>query len=391
MNPSVRIVLFLAAIPFIYYSIALFSCWRFFRTAARRPQHNRRFAPALSILKPVRGLDPETYENFASHCRQDYPEYELIFCTGSPDDPAVPVIQQLMADFPERSIRLIFSDGHNAVNDKVAKLRRLMEEARYEVLVMNDADVRVEPNYLRTVVAPLENENVGAVTCLYVSTAESNLAEHLQTVGMVSDFYPGIFVAWQLDGVKFALGPTVVTTRTRIRNFGGFESLENRPADDLLVGRLVAEQGYEVVLLSYAIQAVPDFDSLRALWNKRVRWMTVMRHMRPWGHLGLIFTFGLPWALVAIALAPTAAVIAAYLGIYATFRFAITYIVGVRGLKQPGTWKDMALIPVWDAVGFAVWFASFFRRSVLWRGVQYHIRDGKLVLAPSSASARRPV
>jgi ceramide glucosyltransferase len=385
---SSELFLFLAAIPCIYYSIALFSCWRFFRVSARREQHDRRFTPALSILKPVRGLDPDTYENFASHCRQDYPEYELIFCTGGPDDPAVPVIEKLKADFPNRPIRLIFSDGHTAINDKVAKLRRLMEEAKYEVLVMNDADVRVTPDYLRSVVAPLENENVGAVTCVYVSTQETNLADHLQTVGMISDFYPGIFVAWQLDGVKFALGPTIVTTRTRIRNFGGFESLESRPADDLLVGRLVAEQGYEVVLLPYAVGMVEDFNSLRALWNKRVRWMTVMRHMRPWGHLGLIFTFGLPWSLAAIAVEPTAAVAATFLGTYAAFRLAITWLVGAHGLKQP-VWKNMPLVPVWDAIGFAVWIASFFRRSVLWRGVQYHIRDGKLVLAPSSA--RRPL
>jgi ceramide glucosyltransferase len=385
---SSELFLFLAAIPCIYYSIALFSCWRFFHVSARREQHDRRFTPALSILKPVRGLDPDTYENFASHCRQDYPEYELIFCTGGPDDPSVPVIEKLKADFPDRSIRLIFSDGHTAINDKVAKLRRLMEEAKYEVLVMNDADVRVTPDYLRSVVAPLENENVGAVTCVYVSTQETNLADHLQTVGMISDFYPGIFVAWQLDGVKFALGPTIVTTRTRIRNFGGFESLESRPADDLLVGRLVAEQGYEVVLLPYAVGMVEDFNSLRALWNKRVRWMTVMRHMRPWGHLGLIFTFGLPWSLAAIAVDPTAAVAAAFLGTYAAFRLAITWLVGAHGLKQR-VWKNMPLVPVWDAIGFAVWIASFFRRSVLWRGVQYHIRDGKLVLAPSSA--RRPL
>jgi ceramide glucosyltransferase len=385
LTPSERVLLFLAAIPVIYYCIALFSSWRFLRASARRPTGNRPFTPAVSILKPVRGLDPDTYDNFASHCRQDYPEYELIFCTGSPNDPAVPVIEKLMADFPDRSIRLIYSDGHTAANDKVAKLRRLMEEARYEVLVMNDADVRVAPDYLRSIVAPLENENVGAVTCVYVSTKDTNLAERLQTVGMISDFYPGIFVAWQLDGVKFALGPTVVTTRTRIRNFGGFESLENRPADDLLVGRLVAEQGYEVVLLPYAVHVVPDFNSLRALWNKRTRWMTVMRHMRPWGHLGLIFTFGLPWSLVAVSLCPTAAIAAAYFGTYAAFRFAISYLVGVSGLKQSSTWKNMALVPLWDAIAFAVWVASFFRRSVLWRGVQYHIRDGKLVLATSPA------
>ena len=385
MSPLERVFLFVAAIPFIYYSIALYSSGRFFRMPGLRRTHNDRFTPPVSNLKPVRGSDPEMYENFASYCRQDYPEYEVIFCTGGPDDAAVPVIQKLMVDFPACRIRLLFSDGHTAVNDKVAKLRRLIEEASYEIVVINDADVRVEPGYLRSVVAPLENPKTGAVTCMYVSTREMNLVERLQTIGMLSDFYPGLLVAWQLDGVKFALGQTIVTTRSRIRNFGGYESLENRPADDLLVGRLIAEQGCEVVLLPYAVNAVPDFESLRGFWDKRTRWMTVMRHMRPWGHVGLIFTFGLVWSLAAIAAHPTIMVAAAYLGVYAMFRCAMTYVVGVRGLKQSGLWKKMLLIPLWDATAFAIWLASFFRRSVRWRGVQYRIRDGKLILATSSA------
>lgn len=296
----------------------------------------------------------------------------------------MPVINKLMADFPECPIRLIYSDGHTAVNDKVAKLRLLTKEAKYNVLVINDADVRVKPDYLRSVVAPLQDAKVGGVTCFYVSTNETNLPERLHTIGMISDFYPGILVAWQLDGVKFALGPTIVTTRDNIRDFGGFESLENRPGDDLLVGRLIAQQGREVVLLPYAIHTVPDFDSLQALWRKRTRWMLVMRHMRPWGHLGLIFTFGLPWIIATVAVYPTAAIAAAYFGAYAFFRCTMTYLVGAHGLKQPGIWKRMLLVPLWDLMAFAIWVASFFRRSILWRGVEYHIHDGQLVLAQSS-------
>lgn len=385
LTPWQGVFLFLAAIPFIYYALALFSSGRFFRASRRPTGRNDRFTPPVSNLKPVRGLDPEAYQNFASYCRQDYPEYELIFCAGSPQDPAVPVIEKLIADFPDRRIRLVFSDGHTAVNDKVAKLRRLVDEAKYEVLVINDADVRVEPDYLRTVVAPLEDPNTGAVTCLYLSTDETNFVERLQTIGMLSDFYPGLLVAWKLDGVKFALGQTIVTTRTKIRNFGGYQSLENKPADDLLVGRLVAEQGCEVVLLPYAVNTVADFESLRGFLDKRARWMTVMRHMRPWGHLGLVFTFGLPWALTALAVRPTAAVAAAYLGGYCLFRCAMTWQIGERGLKQPGLWKKMPLIPLWDATAFAIWLASFFRKSILWRGVRYQIREGMLTLAPSNA------
>ncbi len=386
MIPPERILLGLAAVPFVYYLLALFSSCRFFRSAARRAARNHQFTPPVSILKPVRGADPESYENFASQCRQEYPEYEVIFCTGSPDDPAVPVIQKLIADFPACRIRLIYSDGHSAVNDKVAKLRLLTEQARYDVLVINDADVRVAPDYLRSIVAPLQESQVGGVTCFYTSTADANLAERLHSIGMISDFYPGILVAWQLDGIKFALGPTIVTTRENVRAFGGFENLENRPGDDLLLGRLIARQGHEVVLSSYTIRTVPDFSSLRALWHKRTRWMLVMRHMRPWGHLGLIFTFGLAWSIAAVAVYPAAPIAAGYFGAYAFFRCAMTLLIG-SGLNQRGTWKRLPLIPLWDLMAFAIWIASFLRRSLLWRGVEYHIRDGRLVLAHPAVGA----
>jgi ceramide glucosyltransferase len=321
-------------------------------------------------------LDPEAYENFASLCRQDYPEYELIFCTTDQTDPSVPVIRKLMREFPERKIRLLFSAGHSAINDKVAKMGLMMRKANYDYLVINDSDVRVEPGYLRKVVAPLRDPKVGCVTCFYVSTEDKNFVEHLQTIGMISDFYAGILVARQLDGVHFALGPTMVSTKERVRGFGGFQVLEGRPADDLLFGRLIAEQGFEVKLLPYAVEAVPDFAGLSALFSKRVRWMTVMRKMRPAGHFGLLFTWGLPWTTLAVAVHPTLAVAAAYWGGYLLCRVLMTWLIGVYGLGQTSLWKKMALIPVWDAMAFLVWLTSFTRKSIQWRGVDYQLQSG---------------
>jgi len=290
----------------------------------------------------------------------------------------VPVLEKLKRDFPDRKIRVLYGSGRNAINDKVAKLVRMVNEAQNEVLVINDSDVRVERNYLRTVVAPLRNPKVGGVTCLYVSTRDKTLTQHLQSVGMISDFYPGILVARQLDGIKFALGQTIVTTRTRLAGFGGYEAIENRPADDLLVGRLIAEQGYEVELLPYAVETVPDYDSIRDLFVKRLRWMTVMRHMRPWGHLGLVFTQGLPWS-VAVAATQSPATGLAYIGIYAAFRLITTWLIGVWGLKQAGLWKKMPLIFVWDATAFVIWLLTFGRKSIRWRNVDYRIQAGMLV------------
>lgn len=371
------VILAIAVIPFIYYLIVIYSSWRFFHEPLP-PSSGTSYTPPVSNLKPVRGLDPDAYENFASFCRQDYPDFELLFCV-SPGDPAVPVLEKLARDFPERQIRIIFQDVSAGANDKVNKLDRLVNEAKHEIVVINDSDVRATADYLRMVVAPLEDPKVGAVTCFYLPIEETGFTESLQNIGMISDFYAGVLVAKQLDGVKFALGTTIATRRKLIEGFGGYKAINNRPGDDLLVGRLIAEQGYEVRLPRKAILTVPDFGSFRGLALKRLRWFVVMRHMRPWGHLGLLLTQGLPWSLAAVAVHPTRAVTLGYLGAYALLRCAITWIIGIRGLKHSGVWARMPLIAVWDAVAFAIWLVSFTKNSIRWRNKDYYIRDGVLV------------
>lgn len=381
------VLLFLAAIPFVYYLLALFCTWAFFRRPDKPVCAPKDFFPPISILKPVRGLDPEPYQNFASFCLQEYPKYEIVFCVGAEDDPVMPALERLKLNFPESRIRILFGSGRKATNDKVAKLARLVSEAEYEHLVISDSDVRVRPDYLRRIVAPLSDHSVGAVTCLYVSTGETSLIDELQTIGMISDFYPGLFVAKQLDGVKFALGPTIATTRSRLAEFGGYQSIENKPADDLLVGRLISEQGYRINLSSYTIETVPDYQSLSELLGKRMRWLVVMRHMRPWGHLGLVFTQGLAWSIVGALVISDITSQLLFLGTYLTLRIAMVWSVGSWGLgRRSGLVKTLPLIIAWDLIAFALWVVSFSRKTVTWRGGEYYIRDGMLVPAASSAS-----
>jgi len=384
------VILGIAAIPFIYYFLAIFGTLKFFTHSKRRPPDQSVFTPPVSCLKPIRGLAEDEYENYASFCRQNYPEYEILFCVDE-DDPGLPVLKRLMQEYPHVQIRLVFGPDHVAINDKVARLDRLSKEARYDVWVLTDGDVRVTPDYLRSVVAPLQNPKIGGVTCFYSATTETNFTEKLQELGMMCDFYPGILVAWLLDGVKFGFGQTIVTTRARVQGFGGFQAIENRPADDLLVCRFIAEAGFEVELLPYVVRTTPDFHSTKDLLYKRLRWMTVMRHMRPWGHLGLIFTFGLPWSLLAFLIVPSAATALFYLGGYFLCRVLMTWLVGVYGLKQSGLWTKMILIPIWDATAFFIWLASFTCRSIRWRGIDYTLRDGMLTLAtPERARSTSP-
>jgi len=381
------IILGIAAIPFVYYLLALYSTVRFFTVTKRDLKPNTDFLPPISCLKPIKGLDEDAYENYASFCRQDYPEYEIVFCVDR-DDPALPVLENLIRDFPDCQIRLLFGSGRNAINDKVGRLTRLTAEAKYDIFVITDGDVRVRPDYLRTVVSAFRDPKVGAATCLYVSTKEVNFVQELQSIGMISDFFAPVMVAWQLGDLKVTFGQSILTTRKAVAAYGGYPVLEDRPADDVYAGRLVAEQGFEVRLLPYIVQSVADFNTMSDLLHKRTRWMTVQRLMRPWGHLGLIFTFGLPWALAAIAVHPTPAVALAYLGGYASFRLAITWTIGAWGMKQRGLSKKMPLIPLWDAMAFFMWIASFSRNTIRWRGVDYFLREGRLIAAQRAPAAK---
>jgi ceramide glucosyltransferase len=385
MRIATYALLLIATFPFIYYLIVIYSTLRYFRTKGKLVP-NLDYTPPVSNIKPIRGMDPDAYENFASLCRQNYPVYELLFCVSSRNDPVVGVIEQLMRDFPERDIRVIYGSGRSGTNDKVSKLARLASEAKYETLVINDSDVWVEPDCLRTIVAPLRNLKIGAVTCFYLSRNEKTFAEGLHSIGMLSDFFAGIIVAWQLEGVKFALGTTIATRRANLLEFGGYESLENRPADDLLVGRLIAEKGHEVELLPYSVQTVSDYSSVGELLHKRLRWIVVMRHMRRMGHFGLLFTHGLFWSLLAIALYPTPGFAIGYLGTYLMLRVLITWLIGTWGLKRRGLWIKMPLLVLWDAVAFGLWLFSFTRSSVRWRGSDYYIRNGQLVPVVDPAS-----
>ncbi len=384
-----HLVLAIATFPFVYYLLVLYSSWQFFRrplaSVSRGPGS---FTPPVSNLKPIRGLDPEAYENFASFCRQDYPDYELLFCVGEKDAPVVPVLEKLARDFPQRRIRIIFGADSHAPNDKVSKLARLVNEAQHETLVISDSDVRVQPDYLRTVVAPLADPKVGAVTCFFVPTEAKTLRDSLQTIGMASEFYARFLLARQLKGMKAALGSTIATTRARLAGFGGYRALENRPADDVLVGRLIAEQGYEVELLPYTILCVPDYQSILELFHKRMRWVVIWRHLSPWSHSGFLFTQGLPWSVAAIAIHPTVAVALGYLGTYLGLRLTMTWLIGVRGLRDQTLRGKMWLLPVWDAMAFVIWLVSFGRNSFRWRGDEYYLRDGCLVpVTPRTARA----
>jgi ceramide glucosyltransferase len=324
-------------------------------------------------------LDREAYENFASFCRQDYPRYEILFAVPSEQDPAIPVIRKVIGDFPELPIRLLMGSEDWGWNDKVNKLCRLAREARYDLLVISDSDIRVGPRYLESVVKPFRDSRVGVVTCLYSGLAEGRLWSELEALNLSSNFLAGVLVARQMEGVRFSLGATSAITRERLGEIGGFEALADYFSDDFELGNRVAARGYRVELSSCVVRTMCSSRTLEGFFEQHMRWAVGLRHSRPGGYLGWGFTQGLPWTLAVIAAGHSALAAAAYLGAYLSLRLAMAWTVGVWGLRDELLRKKFWLLPLSDAVGFLIWALSFTRNRIHWRGSSFYVRQRRLV------------
>ena len=382
-------ILAIAVLPFLYYVAATFCAWDFFR---RRREVTANFSPPVSVLKPLGGLEHEAYENLASFCRQDYPQYEILFAVDHRDDPAIPTIERLIRDFPSVQIQLlVVYSGTPGSNNKVTKLCRLGREARHELLVVSDSDIRVKPDYLRRVVSPFRDPSVGAVTCLYLGRTEPNLWSELEDLNLTSDFLPSTLVARKLEGMKFALGATMAVTRSSLAEIGGFEALADCAADDHELGRRIAARGYRVEMATCAVQTFCASGTAREFFLHHLRWGVVMRHSRPWGYAGLLFTQGLPWSLAAAAVAPSRVSAIGYLGIPLAARLAMAFTFGGHGLKDPLLRRRWWLIPLHDAVEFFIWLVALFSNRVSWRASKFYVRRGCLIpLTPRAGSEPKP-
>ncbi len=371
-------LLVLALGPFAYYLLAITAALRFFRN---RPPVQKTFAPPVSVLKPVRGLDREAYENYASFCRQEYPDFEIIFGVTEGADPAVPVIEKLIRDFPQCNIRLLIGAEPLGTGDKVNKLCRMVREAKHEILIISDSDIRVASGYLYAVAAPFADPKVGAVTCLYRGITDGSLVSEMEALGNTSDFDAGVLSAWQLGGVGFTLGATMATTKTRLAQIGGFEALVDHFSDDYELGHRIAALGYRVEVTTFPVFTVFPSQTLSQCFRHQVRWTLTMKHSQPWGHFSLIFTHGLPWAILAAVIAPSWPIAAFYLAGYVVLRGLMAWTVGVWGVGDPILRGKMYLVPLRDAFAFTVWLTSFFKRRIEWRGAEYYIVNKRLVPA----------
>jgi ceramide glucosyltransferase len=390
-------LLLLLALPCLsaicYYCYAIYAAIEFF---SHPTQIDPDFHPPISIIKPICGLDIDTYENFASFCFQDYPEYEIIFGVRDEGDPCVEVVREIIDNFPEIDIRLVVSDRTLGTNLKVSNLANAAELAKYDILVLADSDVRVDANYLRQLIQPMRDTAVGVVTCLYRPLVRGSVAI-LEAVGISTEYHASVLVARSLEGMKFALGPTIAIRKTVLEAIGGFPAIADYLADDYQLGYQPARAGYKVVLSDYIIDHAIATESFTDLIHRQTRWYFCTRVSRPWGYLGLIFSHG-----TAISLLFAIATGGSFLGwavLCVTWitRLAMGWVVGVRCLHDLVAKKFLWLIPLRDLIGFGIWCYCFVGNTIEWRGRRLKLTtDGKLVFSIpnrdlSSAPPRRVI
>lgn len=358
-----------------YYLLSLCGALNFLRT----PRPMQGFTPGVSFLKPLRGADPEMYEAFRSHCLQDYPEFEIVFGVSDPHDEAIALVRRLQQEFPQRRIELVVAEKSLGANGKVSTLTQMLPLAQFDYLVVNDSDIRVEPDYLRRIMAPFADARIGMVTCLYRGIAERTFGSRMEALGIATDFAAGVLSARVLQGVKFGLGSTLAFPREVLDKIGGFGLLADYLADDYELGARIAALGREVLVSDVVVDHHLPAYRLGEFFDHQLRWARAVRDSRKLDYIGMGFSFGLPWALLAVAFAEAAVWSLALLVLTAMLRAAVALAVGRQVLRDRQVTREFWLIPLRDVVALVVWATSFAGHRIRWRGYEFVLKDGKLV------------
>ena len=338
-----------------------------------------RAATPISILKPLAGIDDGLEENLRTFFEQEYPDFEILFAVRTPDDPAIAVVERLRARYGSVPSRLLVTGEPPYPNAKVYSLDRMLGAARHDLLVMSDSDIRVTPDMLAVIAAEFQDANLGLATCPYRAVPGRSFWNTLEAVGLNTEFIGGVLVARMLDGMKFALGPTIAARRATLVGIGGFDAVKDFLAEDFVMGNLAAARGDGVILSSYVIEHHIGAQTLAANLKHRLRWNRSTRRSRPAGYVGQLFTNPLPLALLLWAVKPEWWPLAAAAIL---LRAAAGWATAGYVLRDRLTARLFFLVPLQDLLSFAMWLAGFFGNTILWRGRKYYLRvDGRFDLA----------
>jgi ceramide glucosyltransferase len=382
---SVEIVTTVLTLAGMGYFLAALIGAQIFLFARRAPLPA--FAPGVSILKSLKGLDPNMLDAFRSHCRQSYAgEYELLFGFSSPDEPAVAAVHQLRQEFPTHRIRLIECPASLGTNGKVSTLAQLAIHARYDYLLINDSDITVSPRYLARVMAHFApaasakpQPETGLVTALYRGRAHGSLPSRLESLGISTDFQAGVLLSRMIEGgLHYGLGSTLAVSRAALQKIGGLEALVDHLADDYELGARIDRAGYRVALSAEIVEtAIPAYN-WRGFIDHQLRWARTVRDARPWGYAGLIFTHGLGWAVLNVVASGVSPVSVWLLALSFFLRLTLAMTVGSRVLADHQVLPNLWLLPFRDLVAMAIWAFGFAGNTIVWRGQRFVLRQGKL-------------
>ena len=342
------------------------------------------FAPGVTILKSLKGLDPGMIDAFRSHCRQEYEgEYELIFGVSALDDPAVAAVEQLQREFPERSIRLIECPERLGSNGKISTLTQAVQYARHYFLLINDSDITVSPRYLERVMAsfaPVKSgPQVGLVTALYRGRAHGTLPSRLEALGIATDFQAGVLLSKKLEGgLSYGLGSTLAVRRAALDKIGGLLVLVDQLADDYELGARVFQSGFRVELTKDVVETGVPAYSWQGFIDHQLRWSRTVRDARPGGYAGLIFTHGLAWAMVNALVCGFSSASLTLLGISLFLRLWLAMTVGAEVLGDEQVFGHLFLLPLRDLIHLGVWVAGFAGNTIVWRGQRFRLKNGVL-------------
>ncbi len=332
----------------------------------------------ISVLKPLAGLDLDLESNLRTFFEQDYPAFEILFAVRNADDPAVRVVTRLQREYPSVPSRLVITGEPPYPNAKVFSLDRMLAAAANDLVVMSDSDIRVTPHLLRTVAAEFQDPHLGVATCPYCAVPGPSFWSRLEATGMNTDFWGSALVARMLEGMQFAVGPTIAARRTVLQSIGGFPRLKDYLAEDFILGKFAVDAGHGVMLSSFVVEHHIGSATLRQNVEHRLRWNRSTRRSRPAGYVGQLFTMPLPLALLVCALSP---------GWWPVLPFALmvraaaAFTVSTRVLRAKINWL---LLPVEDLLGFCFWLAGFFGNTISWRGRRYRLfSDGRFELISS--------
>jgi ceramide glucosyltransferase len=364
-----------------------------FRSEARRELSSApddAHLPAVSVLKPVHGLEAQLKENIESFFRQDYPHYEILFAADEADDPALNVVREVCARYPNIRSRVLVT-GTPWPNPVVYAFHCMSQAAAHDILVTTDSDVEVGPRYLREIVPPLLDPEVGMVTCVYRGKNAAGFFSGLTAIGMSVEMTAGVLVANLLEGMKFGLGPTTVVRKDSLARIGGYTQLKDYIAYDFAIGNLIAKAGYRVVLSGHVIDHVVNQKSFRRMWQNQLRWAQTTRYSRPKGHFGSGLIFAMPFGLLGFVAAAALGhwrLGALLLGVAVLNLLVEAWLVGWAVVRDPQIRRAPWLYPLRDLLGFAVWFASYLNLRYVWRDSRFELKGTRIALRQTSSSSR---